>query len=271
MQPTLAYVAFIASPHTATDFSSNAFPTYHRHRSASTHPCAGGGRRAAPPPCAAHDAAVLIACPFAATGTILIATRPSRSTPAPASLMHRDFGAHHPRVCVQRSRRPLFGAAASLFGCSPTTPSSAGAAQPPRSRAGLLDPLPILSLPHPCPIPRRPHERRGRGLRLPTSPPCSMPPPRVRIATRLMHVRARTQLRETAAAFHRSTPAASAGAGAGAGEDPEECCKNAESADLDLDLDGLRRIYLLHLFVSFPPCPFTAPCFITLALTDGNV
>ncbi|KAJ7869429.1 hypothetical protein B0H13DRAFT_1896672 [Mycena leptocephala] len=158
-----------------------------------------------------------------------------------------------PRVCVQRSRRLFFVAAAPLFGCPPTTAIFSRHRTPPRSQAGLLDPVPITGAAlvafSPAatvyrrtrtrgPISRRPHERHGRGLRLPDIPAllhaASASQDRDALDARES---ADSQLRETAAAFHRGTPAASAGAGAG--EDPEEYCKNAGSADLDLDLDTL--------------------------------
>jgi hypothetical protein len=59
------------------------------------------------------DADVLITCPFAAT--ILVAIRPSRSTPP---LLHGESGA-------QRSRQPFLITGAALFGCERTTTSAA--------------------------------------------------------------------------------------------------------------------------------------------------
>ncbi|KAJ7925097.1 hypothetical protein B0H13DRAFT_1157848 [Mycena leptocephala] len=67
----------------------------------------------------AFDADVLITCPFAAT--ILVAIRPSRSTPP---LMHGESGAHH-HARAQRSRRPFLITGAALFGCERTTKSAA--------------------------------------------------------------------------------------------------------------------------------------------------
>ncbi|KAJ7891803.1 hypothetical protein B0H13DRAFT_2276899 [Mycena leptocephala] len=67
----------------------------------------------------AFDADVLITCPF--TATILVAIRPSRSTPP---LLHGESGAHH-HARVQRSRRPFLITNAALFGCERTTTSVA--------------------------------------------------------------------------------------------------------------------------------------------------
>ncbi|KAJ7907839.1 hypothetical protein B0H13DRAFT_2662229 [Mycena leptocephala] len=118
------------------------------------------------PPRTPHDAAVLITCP----------SLPLYLSPTPASLMPGDFGAHHPPR-VQRSRRPFFVAAApahhSHLQQAPRTPRSrAGPARPvpyPIAGAALVAFSPAVTVygRTRAPIPRRPHERRGLGLRLP--------------------------------------------------------------------------------------------------------
>jgi hypothetical protein len=255
MQPALSYVA---SPHTATDFSSNVSPlclpelssnstqeclhaTVRRGRPTRSTTVMRSPRRRRPP----H---LPLRCHW--HYTYRHAAQPLDARVSRARGLRRITSS---RVCVQRSRRLFFVAAAPLLGCPltsagrPSTSAHApgrfastprtGPARPVPYRWGCARRLLACRTRARAPIPRRPHEWRGLGL---TSPPCSMPPPGVRIAT---------QLRLLFTKIHPPRV-----------QVPEEYCKDAGSQILILI--WTRYLYVPPIISSFPPSPFIALCFI---------